>query len=210
VPKALALQLFSIFNFQFSIPMRAIANLYQHLHQLIQEECLNDDNTPVFRWFDLWWGQTDYPELAQNFDYPALFLAYSGQSQSIGEASQVTPTTLSFYVATNDLAESYEGGAEANSLQFLEVQARLYELLHNYAHNDTGTLQHTGFAPYNSQTNVLVQRITFTTTLLFDDANIKKTRQNRVDLESVTPSRQVNSIPPPPPETDPAFHIPLS
>lgn len=170
--------------------MRQFTTAYQHLVTHL------DQRIPALRWQDLWWGQTDFPEEAVAFDYPAVFYELAATSQNAGLGTQETSLTLNLYIATTQMAATSEGGQEQYSLDFLELLSEIYERLHGHTIPDLGSLSHLGTSRYNAGTNILVYRQAYQLFFLNDDASRILHPDNFAELTDVIPSRSVNSTPP--------------
>lgn len=143
--------------------MRILSASYQHLGQKLLTEVLDNDGQPAFHWADLWYEQTDFPEIADGIDYPAVFFEFaSGDIKTLGLLEQDVNLLTDIYVAVDNLQDTAINSPEhPEALHYLELCARVHELLQAYDHPSCGNLNRIGFARYNSRTNVIVYRLTY-------------------------------------------------
>lgn len=143
--------------------MRIIANAYQHLGQLIKANVLDDNQRPAFHWVDMWYEQTEFQEMAEGIDYPAVFLAFASDDiKTIGQNEQDIGLLTDVYVAVETLQDTAIGSPELpGGLHYFELCARVQELLHAHDHPSCGNLTRVGFAPFSSRTNLIVYRLTY-------------------------------------------------
>ena len=143
--------------------MRIVSEAYQHLGAKLLNEVLDEQGRPVFRWADLWYEQTEFQELAEAIDYPAVFLDFAADTiSSIGQLEQNVTLLTDIYVAVASLADTAINSPERpDGLHYLEVCARVQELLHAYEHPTCGNLNRVGFVRHSTRTNLLVYRLTY-------------------------------------------------
>ncbi len=143
--------------------MRIISEAYQHLGNKLLTEVLDDSQRPAFHWADLWYEQTDFPELAEAIDYPAIFFDFAADTTtSIGELEQDVQLNTDIYVAVDSIADTAINSPErGDGLHFLELCARTHAQLHGYEHASCGNLDRVGFSRYSARTNVIVYRMSY-------------------------------------------------
>ncbi|MFD2787956.1 hypothetical protein [Hymenobacter rubripertinctus] len=143
--------------------MRIVSNAYQHLGRFLKDSVLDDDGRPAFNWVDLWYEQTEYPELAEAIDYPALFFDFgSDDLNTVGLKEQDVRLITNLYVAVSTLQDTNLESVERNeALHYFELCARVHELLQGYAHPAVGNLDRIGFSPVSTNTNLIVYRLTY-------------------------------------------------
>lgn len=148
--------------------MRIVSEAYQHLGRLLKDTVLDDDARPAFNWVDLWYEQTEYPELAEAIDYPALFFDFgSDELTTVGLQEQDVRLITNLYVAVSTLQDTHLEAVERGEggLHYFELCARVHELLQGYAHPAVGNLDRIGFAPVSTTTNLIVYRLTYASRL---------------------------------------------
>jgi hypothetical protein len=143
--------------------MRIVSDSYQHLGAKLLAEVLDEQDRPVFHWADLWYEQTDFPEVAEGIDYPAVFFEFGAEDiATLGQLEQDVKLYTSIYVAVDSLQDTAINSPErGDGLHYLEVCARVHELLQGYEHTSCGSLTRVGFDRYNARTNVIVYRLTY-------------------------------------------------
>ena len=143
--------------------MRIIANAYQHLGAKLLAEVLDNQGLPALHFADLWYEQTDFPELAEAIDYPAVFFDFAADTTStIGRWEQDVALNTDVYLAVDTLADTAIGSPEqADGLHYLELCARVQERLQAYQHPSCGNLDRVGFVRHNARTNLLVYRLSY-------------------------------------------------
>lgn len=143
--------------------MRILSDSYQHLGTKLLTEVVDEQDRPVFHWADLWYEQTDFQELAEGIDYPAVFFEFAADEiATLGLLEQDVKLFTTIYVAVDNLQDTAINSPEsAEALHYLEVCARVHELLQGYEHHTCGSLNRVGFDRYNARTNVIVYRLTY-------------------------------------------------
>ncbi len=160
--------------------MRIISEAYQHLGQLIKETILDDNGRPAFHWADLWYEQTEFPDLAEAIDYPAVFFDFASDDiKTLGQLEQDISLLTDLYVAVDTLQDTAIGSPETpGGLHFLELCARVQEKLQAYDHPSCGNLTRIGFSRFSARTNVIVYRLTYRSQVV--DTSATDVRRNRV------------------------------
>jgi hypothetical protein len=173
--------------------MRIVSDAYQHLGAKLLAEVLDEQGRPVFHWGDLWYEQTDFPELAEGIDYPAIFFDFGADDiATLGVLEQKVRLVTDIYVAVDNLQDTAINSPESTeALHFLEICARVHELLQGYANPSCGNLTRVGFGRYNSRTNVIVYRISYTSEVADVSANEARrdTKPAPPDSGSIRPRR---------------------
>jgi hypothetical protein len=143
--------------------MRNVKDAYLHLGRKLINEVKDDNGDPAVHHVDLWYEQTEFPELADGIDYPALFFDFtSSDISTIGLFEQDVDLVTNIYVASDSLDDTHLEAAErGDGLHYLELCARVHELLEGYAHPNCGNLTRIGFAGVSTRTNLLVYRLTY-------------------------------------------------
>ncbi len=157
--------------------MRIISAAYQHLGTKLLAEVLDNQAAPALHFADLWYEQTDFPELAEAIDYPAVFFDFAADTTtSIGRWEQNVALNTDIYVAVDTLADTAIGSPERPAgLHYLELCARVHELLQAYQHPSCGNLDRVGFVRHNARTNLLVYRLSYTSQVI--DASATEARR---------------------------------
>jgi len=166
--------------------MRIISNMYQHLGRYLKDKVLDNGGRPAFNWVDLWYEQTEFEELAEAIDYPALFMAFgSDDITTIGLKEQDVRVITEIYVAVNNLQDTNLDSVErGEALHYLELCARVHEVLQGYEHPKVGNLDRIGFAPFNARTNLIVYRLTYSSRQ-FDISPLQKKEGPAIKPEPV-------------------------
>ncbi|SHJ75576.1 hypothetical protein SAMN02745146_0082 [Hymenobacter daecheongensis DSM 21074] len=161
--------------------MRIVSQAYQHLGTFLKENVLDDHDRPVFNLVDMWAEQTEFPELAEAIDFPALFLAFGSDKISTrGQLEQTIGLLTEVYVAIENIQDTAIGSPEQpEALHYFEVCARVHELLQAYEHPAVGNLNRVGFAPFNARTNVIVYRLTYLSEVV--DTSVADKRRPKAD-----------------------------
>ena len=143
--------------------MRIISNAYQHLGNKLLTEVLTEQGRPAFHWADLWYEQTEFPEIAEGIDYPAVFFDFASEDiRTIGELIQDVGLLTNVYVAVENLQDTHIGSPETpEALHYFELLARVQELLQAYDHPSCGNLTRIAFVPMSTRTNLIVYRLTY-------------------------------------------------
>jgi hypothetical protein len=183
--------------------MLLLKNHYQHLCTYLQEKFVNgpeDEPVPVLKFIDLWNEQPNFPEMAEGYDYPALFVEYNANNLAdLGKLSQEVKLQCSLYLCHVNYDDSFhQASAQEQALEYLHMLGRLHELLHGYSHPLTGTLRRVGMGKVGVQTNVIVYRLDFESSLI-DDSGLVANRQT----ETVETDAEPEFVAPPPPEPKP-------
>lgn len=177
--------------------MRIISEAYQHLGAKLLAEVKDGKGRTALRFADLWYEQPDFPDICEAIDYPAVFFDFAADTSSLGELEQNVKLNLDVYVATNSLADTAIGANSLDredGLHYLELCARVHELLHGYEHKSCGNLSRVGFVRYSSRTNVVVYRLTYVSEL--------------VDISPTELRRATKPGPNPPVGPQPIFDLP--
>lgn len=164
--------------------MRNIKVLYEALIALMNLRVLRADGlTPVFTWQDLWYQQTDFPELAEAIEFPACFFEFaSSQIDLAGMDSKAVDLVVSIFVCTNNYQDTHSESSErSEAMAFLETLAKVDEVLHGQAVGGVGTFRQIAFAPYDNRTNMIVYRMDYAVTYL-DDAPLLANHQTETHL----------------------------
>ena len=148
--------------------MRIISDAYQHLGAKLLAEILDNQQRPVFSWADLWYEQTDFPEVAEEIYYPAVFFDFAADTiSSIGQLEQDVTLNIDIYVVMETLADTAINSPERpDGLHYLELCACVHEILQGYEHHSCGNLNRVGFARYSARTNVIVYRLTYASSVV--------------------------------------------
>jgi hypothetical protein len=150
--------------------MRIVSEAYQHLGAKLLAEVLDDHQRPALHHADLWYEQTDFPEVAEAIDYPAVFFDFAADTlSSMGQLEQDVKLNTDLYVAVDTLASTAIGTTDAeraDGLHYLELCARVHELLHGYEHASCGNLSRVGFVRHSARTNLIVYRLTYASDLV--------------------------------------------
>ncbi len=157
--------------------MRILSDAYQHLGNKLLTEVLDNNDRPAFHWADLWYEQTEFQEIAEGIDYPAVFFEFGSDNiTTAGELLQDVALLTNVYVAVNNIEDTHIGSSEVGgALHYLELCARVHELLQAYDHPSCGNLNRTGFAPFSTRTNVIVYRITYSSQVM--DTSVNEVRR---------------------------------
>lgn len=179
--------------------MRNVKLAYLHLGRKLIDEVKDDNGDPAVHHVDLWYEQTEFPELADGIDYPALFFDFtSADITTIGLFEQDVDLVTNIYVATDSLDDTHLEAAErGDGLHYLELCARVHELLEGYAHPDCGNLTRIGFAGVSTRTNLLVYRLTYASVVRDHSAMEKRrdTEEGMVALEGPPKAEPAPSAP---------------
>jgi hypothetical protein len=143
--------------------MRIISEAYQHLGNKLLTEVLDKKKRAAFHWADLWYEQTDFPELAEAIDYPAIFFDFAADTVStIGQMEQDVQLNTDIYVAVDTIQDTAINSPEhGDGLHYFDLCARVHELLQAHEHPSCGNLNRIGFSRYSARTNVVVYRMTY-------------------------------------------------
>lgn len=157
--------------------MRIISDAYQHLGNKLLTEVLDNDDRPAFHWADLWYEQTEFPEIAEGIDYPAVFFDFASENiATAGELLQDVSLLTNIYVAVENLQDTHIGGPEVTgALHYFELLARTHELLQAYNHYTCGNLNRIAFVPMSTRTNVIVYRLTYASQVM--DTSVNEVRR---------------------------------
>lgn len=160
--------------------MRIISEAYQHLGAKLLAEILDDNQRPAFHWADMWYEQTEYPDLAEAIDYPAVFFDFASDDiKTIGQLEQDVALLTDIYVAVDTIQDTAIGSPETpGGLHFLELCARMQEKLQAYDHPSCGNLTRIGFSRFSTRTNLIVYRLTYRSQVV--DTSATDTRRNLV------------------------------
>lgn len=161
--------------------MLLLKNHFQHLCHYLEQNFTTgpeDHKVPMLKFIDLWNEQPNFPEMAESYDYPALFVEYNAaQIANLGKLSQEIKLQCSLYLCHVSYDDSFnQATAQEQALAYLHMIGRLHELLHGYSHPHTGTLQRVGISKVGVQTNVIVYRIDFESNLI-DESGLLANRQ---------------------------------
>lgn len=151
--------------------MRKIKELYQALTQFIDTKVLKEGQ-PLFTWQDLWYSQTDFPQLAEAIEYPAIFYQFtSDQIMQAGLDQKAFDLVASLYICVNNFQDTHsQSGEQSEALEFLEVLSLVDDALHGQDIGGIGTFRQVGFQPYDTVTNLIVYRLDYAVTYLDDGA----------------------------------------
>lgn len=164
--------------------MKNIRALYEALIALMNLRVLrSDEATPVFTWQDLWYQQTDFPELAEAIEFPACFYEFAtDQIELAGMDSKAIDLVVSIFVCTNNYQDTHSESVErGEALAFLETLEKVDRVLHGQAVGGVGTFRQIAFAPYDNRTNMIVYRMDYAVTYL-DDAPTLANHQTETHL----------------------------
>lgn len=101
-------------------------DIYTELAVLLTE------NIERLTWVDLWAEQTSYFEEELPFTLPAVFIEMNADDiEDVGKLNQDINLAVTFHVAVETLAESYQGSYnQGSALEILDLLVELHKLLH--------------------------------------------------------------------------------
>jgi hypothetical protein len=186
--------------------MKLLKNHFQHLSNYLLETFKNEADESVIKFMDLWNEQPNFPEVAESFDYPALFFEYNANGiKDLSKLSQEVPMLVSLYFCDVSYLDSGSlSDSQNEALAYLEKLGTIHELLHGYKHPDVGVLRRAGIAKVGVQTNVIVYRLDFESSMI-DQSGLLANRQT----ETVTANAELDFVPPPAPEAKPNWFVPM-
>lgn len=152
--------------------MRKIERLYTSLINHLDTRVVDENQLPQLTWQDLWYGQTDFPELAEAIEYPAVFYEFQSDNiESLGVSSKTVDLICSLYVAYNTFLDTNNQSLEQNEgLAFMRLLGDIDEVLEGQNIGDIGVVRQVAFTPYNTRTNVIVYRIDYAITFIDEAA----------------------------------------
>jgi hypothetical protein len=188
--------------------MRIISDAYQHLGNKLLTEILGELDRPAFHWCDMWYEQTEFPEIAEGIDYPAVFLDFASENiTTAGELLQNVGLLTNVYVAVENLQDTHIGSPEREgALHYFELLARVHEMLQAYDHPSCGNLNRIAFVPMSTRTNVIVYRLTYASQVMDTSVNEVRRVKEEATPGAIEPGTK-NDPPSPKISTTPVFDI---
>ena len=124
-------------------------------------------NIPAIKWVDLWANQTEMFEVEFPFPFPAVFIEINSDDiESIGELAQDINAFITFHVAYETLAETYQGSYNQNSaLGFFDLLTDLHKLLHSTYGANFGQLNRVALRAEQSGDNIIQYGMTYTSVI---------------------------------------------
>ena len=177
--------------------MNIIADPYLALTDLLRTKLLDQDGNPILKFVDLWYGQVDFPELHESFDYPALFIELSIQAADLAQSAQDATHSINLYIAQNSLADTFDQASQqAEAMQYLQLLTQIHALLHTATSPELGTLRFRSMARYGAVTNILTYVQTYTTNILAEGSTDIHHATEFATITFPTPPQNVNNAPP--------------
>lgn len=166
--------------------MKSIKTIYKHLATLLKDG-VQLDSQPVLKHVDLWYEQTEFPQLTEAIAYPAVFIQFQAQTiEDLGLHSQHVALLISVYLAQNHFYRTDMNNAANNpTLAYLDMLESIHVLLHGYEHSEVcGKLRRVSFEPVRTANNLIIYRQNFQLDY-YEDAAISQTVTENLDAEPV-------------------------
>lgn len=153
--------------------MRAVKNAYVHLGEYMLNDVKDSNDTPIFKWVDYWYDQTemkgddDDQDAELPFDLPACWLDFDVPAVTkIGLWGDEMQTMITFYVAFETMADTQIGSSSQDlGTLILEYLSLMHEQLEGYANEACGSLSRLSVRRFKTRSNLIVYQMQYSTIL---------------------------------------------